>query len=51
MERVPGRYLSRLMQELASLRKMYELETDKAKEKYMYIHSSKVTQSQMVVTS
>ena len=38
------------MQELASLRKMYEVETEKAKEKYMYIHSSKVTPSWTVVT-
>ena len=39
----------RLKAELVKLRRMYEEETEKAKQEFMYLHSSKVKQSYPVV--
>ena len=37
-------FSGRLKAELVKLRRMYEEETEKAKQEYMYLHSSKVQQ-------
>ena len=42
-------FSNRLKAELVKLRRMYEEETEKAKQEFMYLHSSKVKQSYPVV--
>ena len=44
-EQIPAILTQRLKSELTKLRRMYEEETEKAKQEFMYLHSSKVMQS------
>ena len=41
-EQIPAILTQRLKSELTKLRRMYEEETEKAKQEFMYLHSSKV---------